>query len=63
MKPMKVVSATESGIRCKHKDFSGIGWFHADECVWPSSQREDALYDLQHAMNEVSRLKLELFSE
>jgi hypothetical protein len=61
MKPMKVMELTEDGIRCKNPDFSGIGWFAANECKLATSGRKLALVELKARMDELDQLKKKLF--
>lgn len=63
MEPMKVVHVTEDGISCKHKDFSGVGWFAAKECQLATSGRKLALVDLQAKLDEIDLLKKSLFKD
>lgn len=61
MNPMKVMELTEDGIRCKHPDFSGIGWFNAKECRLATVTRRLELTELQRRMDALDLLKNSLF--
>lgn len=63
MKPMKVMDLTEDGIRCKSPDFSGIGWFAANECELFTKKRRAELSELQSEMVKVNLLKKSLFKD
>jgi hypothetical protein len=62
MKPMVVQRLIGDGISCKHPDFP-TGWFPVSECELATRSRKLALDSLKVKMDEVNRIKRDLFNE
>lgn len=61
LKPMEVTEATDSYVRCKHPDFSGIGLFYLSEIVPCTSKRKNEILQLMEAMTHVKDLRRAFF--
>jgi len=61
--PMKVTGLTEDGVRCKHPEFKGEGWFFYEEIRWATAERKKDLAELVAAQKLVNRLEKSLFKD